>query len=135
MSCPTCDQLREKLADAHQALSAWEQYDAARMGDAEVVARLGRWQMAFRLTMAEASILLALVDAAGRALASDILLLASRAAGRCGDVESNLVQTMVYRIRRSLDRVGQGDAVQTLIGIGYMVPTLAAEALKAVADD
>ena len=133
MTCARCDALAADLAAVREELAAWEAHDAGEGRAERSLERIGRWQDRFRLTVSEAMILLALVDAGGRPVTTETLKKVTRhrpGADHAREVESNVVQILICRLRKALDRDGLGDVVQTLRHVGYLVSPLGALALK-----
>lgn len=133
MRCARCEALAAELAAARKTIAAWESYDDGQAQTENSLERLARWQARFKLTMSEALVLLALVDRSGRPVSIDALLKVVQSrpgADRAREVEGNLVQVLIHRIRKILDRDGLGDAIQTMRSVGYLTPPLAVLALK-----
>lgn len=133
MTCPRCHALQADLAAARDELAAWRAHEADATRLAGSLERLGRWQARFGLTASEALILLALIDRDGAPMTRDALIavLEQRPGSDHGrDIQSNVVQAFVCRLRQKLAREALGRAVRTVYGIGYAVDAPSAATLR-----
>lgn len=133
MTCARCEALKAEVAELREEVAAWKAWEATEARAEGAVGRLGRWSLRFRLTASQALILIALVDNCGRPLSRDTLLNVVQSGpgrDRAREIRYNLIDVLVYRLRKILDRDGLGDAIQTMRHVGYLVPVLAATALR-----
>lgn len=136
-----CMALEARVAELEEELAAWRGDSAQDLRSHHALQRAIRIRdrlqlLDHRCALVATGVLIRMLDDPDVTVTKLQLLEASRHPGVRLDYEPTLkvADVQVSFLRSGLRRLGHGDAIQTVRGVGYRIPAFRAEQLRAVLD-
>lgn len=128
-TCARCADLTRQLREAREELAEWTKVPVREGGEdrrEQAVVLCNRLRQRLSLTVqefrpGEVRLLMALLDRKGRPAKRDDLLSEIALDGDRSDAHSNLVSCRVAYLRRVLKQCDLGGAIETVVGVGYLI--------------